>query len=278
MNALAQQGAAGAEQAAESPDASAIFLQLFQHVNAHELFRFSSADGSTIFIITNHTVLQLIVLGLAFAIFYYVARRGMKSIQPVGAFQNAFEAVVLYVRDEMVGKFMAKDHAEKLMPLFLTFFIFILFSNLLGLVPIPGIAGTATSNIAVTCGLATITFGTMIIGGMMVVGPGKFWKSLVPGGIPAWMIPLMFVIEVAGLVIKAFALTVRLFANMLAGHLVILSFFGLVILTQSYLIAIPSLLMAIFITLLEILVAFIQAYVFTFLSILFVTMCIHPEH
>jgi F-type H+-transporting ATPase subunit a len=277
MIALAEQGGAGAEHAAGS-DPSTVFLHLFQHVQAHPISYITSADGTNLFVITNHTILQLIAAALIFIIFYYVARRCVVSVQPTGVIHNVFESVVMYVRDEMVSKFMTKEHAEKLLPLFLTFFIFILFTNLLGLFPIPGISGTATANIAVTCALASITFGTMIIGGMMAVGPGKFWTSLVPHGIPVFVVPLMFVIEVAGLLIKAFALMMRLFANMVAGHLVILSFFGLVILFQSYAIMVPAVLMAVFITLLEILVAFIQAYVFTFLSILFVSMCIHPEH
>ncbi|MBU0755967.1 MAG: F0F1 ATP synthase subunit A, partial [Planctomycetes bacterium] len=261
MNPLAEQGAAGAEQAAHAAgsDPGTVFLHLFQHVQAHPIFRFSSADGANIFVITNHTILQILACAIAFMIFYYVARRGVQGERPRGVFCNAFESVVLYVRDEMVSKFMTKDHAEKLLPLFLTFFIFILFTNLIGLFPIPGLAGTATANIAVTCALATITFGVMIGGGMMIVGPGKFWTSLVPHGIPAFVIPLMFVIEVAGLLIKAFALMMRLFANMVAGHLVILSFFGLVVLFQSYAVMVPAVLMAVFITLLEVLVAFIQA-------------------
>ena len=118
----------------------------------------------------------------------------------------------------------------------------------------------------------------MIGGGMYAVGPGKFWKSLIPHGVPWWVLPLMAVIEVLGLFIKAFALTIRLFANMIAGHLVILSFFGLVYLFDSYAVLVPAILMSVFITLLEVLVAFIQAYVFTFLSVLFISMCVHPEH
>lgn len=274
MNAMAEQGAA--EHASEGAGASEVFLQLFSHVQAHEI---ASLDmGSVIIKITNHTILQVIAASLALMIFYYVARMGKKFDRPRGVFQNAFESVVMYVRDEMVSKFMTREHADKLMPLFLTFFVFILFCNLIGLVPIPGISGTATANVNVTLALALITLTVMIGGGMAAVGPGKFWMSLVPGGIPKFVVPLMFVIEVVGLFIKAFALTMRLFANMVAGHLVILSFFGLAILFESWFVAVPAILMAVFITLLEVLVAFIQAYVFTFLSILFISMCIHPEH
>jgi F-type H+-transporting ATPase subunit a len=279
MNALAEGGGAGAEKGS-----SEIFLQLFHHVQANKWFpiKFGANDEVVVWI-TNHTILQLLVVLIALLIFYNVARLAQKSDRPRGLMQNMFESVVLYVRDEMVGKFMPREFAEKLLPLFLTFFIFILFTNLLGLVPIPSIggkqlAGTATANIAITAALATITLFTMIGGGMYAVGPGKFWKSLIPHGVPWWVLPLMAVIEVLGLFIKAFALTIRLFANMIAGHLVILSFFGLVYLFESYAVLVPAILMSVFITLLEVLVAFIQAYVFTFLSILFISMCVHPEH
>lgn len=258
-----------------------IFLDLFSHTIEHELFWLEAPGDNKLLVFTNHTLLQLIVLGLLVLIFYNVARLAQKLDRPKGLLQNMFESVVLYVRDEMVNKFMPKQYAEKLLPLFLTFFTFILFCNLLGLIPIPGIGGTATGNVGVTGALASITFAVMIGGGMIAVGPGKFWKSLVPHGVPAWVSPLMFIIEVIGLVIKAFALTMRLFANMVAGHLVILSFFGLVLICQGYLmyiVAVPSVAMCVFITLLEVLVAFIQAYVFTFLSILFISMCVHPEH
>ncbi len=274
ISAMAESGEAGAELGK-----SEVFLQLFQHVQARQIMpiKFGEQDQLVVYI-TNHTVLQGIVAVLLLLIFYNVARMAVKSDKPKGLIHNMFESVVLYVRDEMVGKFMPAKFAEKLLPLFLTFFVFILFCNLLGLVPIPGISGTTTANLAVTAALASITFFVMIGGGMWAVGPGKFWTSLVPKGIPVFVVPLMFVIEVIGLGIKAFALTIRLFANMIAGHLVILSFFGLVYLSQSYAVMVPAVLMSVFITLLEILVAFIQAYVFTFLSILFISMCIHPEH
>jgi len=279
-NAVAEHGEAATEVA---PTAKEIFLQLFGHVQAHQS-TYIDFGGYKI-IITNHTIMQLLALVLAFLIFYYITRLAQKSDRPRGLIQNMFESVVLYVRDQMVRPSMPREFADKLMPLFLTFFVFILFCNLLGLIPIPGIGGTATSNINVTMGLATITLAVMIGGGMKAVGPGKFWTSLVPHGVPSFVLPILFLIEVLSLFIKAFALTIRLFANMIAGHLVILSFFGIVFLFTinsgqlvGGCIAVPALLMTVFVTLLEVLVAFIQAYVFTFLSILFISMCVHPEH
>ena len=268
--------AMAAEHGGAQPPPSEMFLQLFSHVQSHTLFDIPLPG--TVLHFTNHSVMELIAAFLAFLIFYNVARLGGRTDRPRGYFQNAFEAVVLYVRDEMVCKVMSREHADMFMPLFLTFFIFILFCNLLGLVPIPTVAGTATSNIYATAALASITFIVMIFGGMHIVGPKKFWASLVPHGLPAPMVPIMFVIECIGLLIKPFALTVRLFANMIAGHLVIMAFFGLAYLFQSYAVLLPAVLLAVFITLLEVLVAFIQAYVFTYLSIIFISMCVHPEH
>jgi len=268
--------AAAAEHAAGTPKPGEMFLELFHHVSAHTLFQFNL--GGMAVHITNHTILEVIAVFLAFLIFYNVGRLGGRLERPRGAFQNAFESVVLYVRDEMVYKVMPKEHADKLMPLFLTFFIFILFCNLLGLVPLPGVAGVATSNFAVTTALASITLFMIIFGGMYILGPFKFWANIVPHGLPKIMVPLMFVLELLGILIKSFALTLRLFANMIAGHLVILSFFGLVYVLQSYFVLVPAVAMAVFVVLLEVLVAFIQAYVFTFLSIIFISMAICPEH
>jgi len=269
--------ATAVEHGGATPPPSELFLQLYSHVQAHTLFRVPLGEGSSIHI-TNHTIMELMAGIVAFMIFYSVARMGSRRDRPRGAFHNAFEAVVLFVRDEMVYKVMHREHADRLMPLFLTFFIFILFCNLLGLVPIPTVGGTATGNIAVTAALAVVTLFMMIYGGMTILGPVAFWKGLVPHGLPKWMVPFIFTIEVLGLIIKPFALTIRLFANMIAGHLVILSFFGLVFFFESYIIMMPALLLAVFITLLEVLVCFLQAYVFTYLSIIFVSMAIQPEH
>jgi len=136
----------------------------------------------------------------------------------------------------------------------------------------------------VTGAMALITFIMMVGGGMVEQGGVAFWKNLIPHGMPAWLVPLMFVVELIGLVVKPFALMIRLFANMLAGHLVVLSFLGLIfyfgesIGSLAYAVAVPSVGLAIFIMIIEAFVALLQAYIFTYLSILFVGMCRHPEH
>jgi F-type H+-transporting ATPase subunit a len=186
----------------------------------------------------------------------------------------------LWVRDEMVVPNMGKETGNKLLPFFLCMFFFILFMNVLGLVP--GSA-TATSSIFVTAALAAITLLSMVFGGMIVQGPIAFWKNLVPHvPLPLW--PLMFVVELVGLMVKPFALTVRLFANMTGGHLVVLSFMGLIFFFAGmspaigYGVSPIAVGFGVFVMIIEIFVAMLQAYIFTLLSILFIQASIHPEH
>ena len=187
-----------------------------------------------------------------------------------------------WIRDEMVYPNMEKEHGDRLLPLFLSLFFFIAGMNCLGL--IPG-GATATASIYVTAGLAFITFAMMIGGGMLVQGPLKFWKNLIPHGLPAWLVPLMFVVEIIGLLVKPFALTIRLFANLTGGHLVVLSFMALIFYfgtsmgTAAGIGSAPVWVgLAVFIMIIEAFVALLQAYIFTLLSIIFVGMCLHPEH
>jgi F-type H+-transporting ATPase subunit a len=186
-----------------------------------------------------------------------------------------------YLRDEVVLPNIGKEHGEKLLPMFLSLFFFILFMNLAGLVP--G-SVTATASVFVTAGLAVVTLTMMIGGGMVVQGPLAYWRNLVPH-VPTWLWPLLFVIEVIGVMVKPFALTVRLFANMTGGHMVVLSFMGLIFFfAQSfgdsigYASAPVAVGFAVFIMIIEGFVAFVQAYVFTILSVIFVGGSLHPEH
>ena len=188
-----------------------------------------------------------------------------------------------WVRDEMVRPVMGDHGGEKFLPFFLSLFFFVLFMNLLGL--FPG-GATATANIGVTAALATITLFSMIGLGMWAQGPAKFWLNLVPHGLPVLRWPLMFVIGLVGLVVKPVALTIRLFANMTAGHLIVLSGMGLIYYfgksgeaaMTGYAVAPLAVGFAVFIMIIESFVALLQAYIFTYLSILFVQACIHPEH
>jgi len=186
---------------------------------------------------------------------------------------NFLELFVIFIRDEIAVNALGKEDGRKMTPLFCTFFFFILILNLMGLIPI---FVTATANINVTAGLALITLSFMIFGAIYKNGVSGFLKAVTPSGVPIPILILLVPIEVLGLFIKAFALTIRLFANMLAGHIVILSLLGLIVLMGFA--ALPAVLLALFINLLEIFIALLQAYIFTLLSAMFIGQTYHPEH
>lgn len=194
---------------------------------------------------------------------------------------RTFAGFAQWIRDEMVHPVMGKDLGNKFLPYFLSVFFFILFMNLLGLVPT---AVTATASIFVTAALALTTFLAMLLCGMVVQGPLAFWKNLVPH-VPLALWPLMFVVEVVGLCVKPFALMIRLFANMSGGHMVVLSFMGLIFFlgqlwgpAGAWGASPLGLGFAVFIMIIESFVALLQAFIFTQLSILFVHSSVHPEH
>lgn len=199
-----------------------------------------------------------------------------------------FGGFALWVRDEMVAPVMGREQGNKFLPYFLAVFFFVLFMNVFGL--LPGSA-TATASIFVTAALAATTLVMMIGGGMVVQGPVAYWKHLVPH-VPLAIWPLMFVVELVGVFVKPFALMIRLFANMTGGHLVVLSFMGLLFMAAGVADAQGHLENAgmawgvsplvvgfgVFIMIVESFVALLQAYVFTMLSILFIQASLHPEH
>jgi F-type H+-transporting ATPase subunit a len=198
------------------------------------------------------------------------------------AWSRMFAGFVGYVRDEMVYPVMGREHGRRFVPYFLCIFFFIMFMNLFGL--LPG-AATATASIAVTGALALTTFGAMLGCGMLAQGPIAFWKNLVPH-VPLALWPLMFLVELMGLIVKPVALTIRLFANMTAGHLIVLSCMGLIMFFAgkgsnplvgwgSSPLAVGF---AVFVMIVETFVALLQAYIFTTLSIIFVGAAVHPEH
>jgi F-type H+-transporting ATPase subunit a len=224
------------------------------------------------FSITNHVVmiwLAAIFLILAFGISFR-----KRPLVPKG-FASILEMLILFVRDEIAIPNLGREDGKKFTPLIGTFFFFVLTCNLMGLIPL---FTTPTGNINITAAMALITLGTGQVFGVMRHGFFGHFKSLVPSGVPIALIPLMFVIELMGLLAKHFALLMRLFANMVAGHIVIFAFLALIVIFKSLLAAPFSIGFAIFVNLLEILVGFIQAYVFTMLSTLFIGMSLHPEH
>ena len=189
---------------------------------------------------------------------------------------NMWEALITYfVYENIVEPNFEGKYTKKAIPYFATLFFFILFCNLVGLMP--GMA-TATGNLAVTGGLALLTLCGMIGVGVAVQGPLWFYKGTVPHGVPFILgILLLWPIEIVGLLIKPFALTVRLFANMTAGHVVILIFIYLVMMFQNYFIGIGSIIGSLMIYLLELLVGFIQAFIFSALSAMFIGSSMHAH-
>lgn len=223
--------------------------------------------------ITRHVVFMWLAAILLTYVFIRVAKSYQNSLVPKGS-TNFWEVFIVFVRDEIAKPTIGKGY-EKFLPYLLTAFFFILFGNFLGLIPF---SATFTSNIAVTATLATMSFLVIQLGGIRNNGFLGYFKGLIPHGVPVFLLPIMIVVEVLGLFTKPFALAIRLFANMTAGHIVIYALISLIFVMQSYLISPVSVGMALFIYSLEVLVALLQAYIFTMLSSLFIGMAVHQEH
>ena len=216
--------------------------------------------------------------------------RGVESMVPAGP-GNLIEVICQYLREEMARPVLG-EHTDRFIKYVWSLFFFVLTMNLLGLIPLGSITpllgthigGTATANIWVTGTMSLITLGMMVVNGLRLGGV-DYLKHFNPG--PWWMAPLLVPIEIAGLFAKIFALTVRLFANMVAGHLILAVLVGFVLAAGSvsaatgFAVAIPVLLGSVALTMLEIFVAFLQAFIFTFLTTLFIGMSVvfhHDEH
>ncbi|MFH1194534.1 MAG: F0F1 ATP synthase subunit A [bacterium] len=225
------------------------------------------------FSITKHLVFMWFAVIMLIFIFIKAAKSYQKSNIPKG-YANFLEVMIVFVRDEIAKPSIHKGY-EKFVPYLLTAFFFILFLNLLSLVPW-GVA--VTGNISVTATLAMITFFVTQIGGIRKNGFFGYFKGLIPHGMPVYILPVMAVVEIIGLFTKPFALAIRLFANMFAGKIIIYSLIGLIFIIHTYFVAPVSISFALFIFLLKILVSFIQAYIFTMLSSLFIGMAVHQEH
>ena len=233
---------------------------------------------------TQLVMTNLQIFQLAAVLLILIAFSGVPSHLRTGkgdAISRVLAGMCLAIRDEMVVPVMGNEDGQRFLPYFLAVFFFILFMNLLGLVP--G-GATATASIFVTAALALTTFIAMVGCGMVAQGPVAFFKNLVPH-VPAFLWPLMLLVELIGLLVKPFALMIRLFANMTGGHLVVLSFMGLIFFfagrdysTAGWGISPVAIAFATFIMIIEGFVAMLQAYIFTTLSIIFVGASIHPEH
>jgi F-type H+-transporting ATPase subunit a len=222
--------------------------------------------------ITRNVVMMWIASAILIVLFSLAARR-VKDPVPRGL-HNVLETLVLWVRNDIARKNIGHG-ADRYLPFLLTLFFFVLACNLLGLVP--GMA-TATSAIGVTASLAAMTLGIIQWAGIREYGVVKHFKNLIPHGIPVLLLPVMIVVELLGVLSRPFALAIRLFANMTAGHVIILSLIGLIFILQTPWVGLAAVPFSLFIFLLEVLVAFIQAYIFTMLASLFIGMSAHPAH
>lgn len=239
--------------------------------------------GRTIhFQLTKFMVLELAVAVLMILIFVPLARSVRDGRPPKGRLWNLFEMILVYIRDQMAKPAIGHG-AERFLPFLWTVFFFVLLCNLFGLVPW---AGSPTGALAVTTVLAVSTFAVVLIGGIGHYGPVRFWIGLVPHmDLPPIMAvilkPLIFFLELIGLLIRHGVLAIRLLANMFAGHLVLGVILGFILATANtwlwWGVAPASILGATALNLLELLVAFLQAYIFTFLSALFIGMAVHQH-
>jgi len=246
------------------------------HAAVNEALTAGTVDLS----ITKNVATLLVVAALLLWVFLSVAgaytRRAGQA--PTGM-QNLVEPIILFVRDD-VAKSAIGHKYEKYLPYLLTAFFFIFFSNLLGLVPFfPG-GANLTGNIAVTLVLAVITFLIVTFSGNK-----HYWHHIFAmPGVPAWVLAILTPVEVLGMFLKPFVLMIRLFANITAGHIIALSFFSLIFVFgetsagAGYGVAIGSWLFTVFMFMLELLVAFIQAYVFTFLSAMYIGAAVEEPH
>ena len=213
------------------------------------------------------------IIGLV--IFLTLARSYKKTgISHPKGIQSFLEPVVLFIRDDIAIPNIGHKY-ERYMPYLLTAFFFILINNLMGLIPFPPPFGAnVTGNIAVTFLLASCTFVIT-----QLSGNKSHWRHVfATPGVPFWLLPIMIPVELIGLISKPFALMIRLFANMLAGHIVILSLICLIFIFDSLALAPVSIFFVIFMDFMELLVAFLQAYIFTLLSALFISLAVQEEH
>jgi F-type H+-transporting ATPase subunit a len=233
--------------------------------------------------ITKFMFLELLAAVLMIVIFVPLARKLASGRPPQGRFWNMFEAIVLFIRNQVVRPAMGSHDADRFLPLILTLFFFILFCNLLGLIPS---FGSPTASINVTAPLAVTVFAVGVIAGMKKYGLIGFWTGLcphmdLPFVLKILLVPMILMLEIVGLLIKHCILAVRLLANMFGGHFVLAMIIGFIpALAASMLwygVTPLAVLGGTAISMLELFVAFLQAYIFAFLAALFIGMNVHQH-
>ena len=310
----AEPGAHGAEHAGDHAeggfDAGTVIIEHVANSSLeHPILHLPAVFGID-FSITKHVFMLLLVATVIFMLITTTVRRYLRQdrLVPTG-FMTALEFVVEFIRDSIVRPNVGARYLATWTPLVLTFFVFILAANAIGLIPIFEVIGlidhyllhtgehslvknlihggaTATANVNVTAALAVITFTAIIVAGTKAHGFLQHWKNLVPHGLPLPIYFLLVPIEVLGMFVKPFALTMRLAANMTAGHIAILAILSFVFiftelfgaaagLSVGVAVSVP---LAVGINALEIIVVLVQAYVFTLLSTVFIGMAINVHH
>jgi F-type H+-transporting ATPase subunit a len=255
-------------------------------------------DGG-FWLLSNHTVMVLLAAALMLLVFPAITRRYRDGEHVPTGTRNFFEAILVYLRNDVVRPVLG-DKTDRYMPYLWTLFFFILFCNLLGLLPIDlitgkllhlghhghGIFGTPTSNFWITATLAIVSFAVIQYSGIKANGVGGWAKHFL-GGAPLYLAPIMVVVEFLGMLVKPFSLAVRLAANMTAGHILLAVIISFVAMATAALgaagglfVGIVSVVAAVAIMLLELFVALLQSYLFVFLTTLFIGQMVthHDEH
>ena len=226
------------------------------------------------FSITKNVFMMFISVVILLIVFLRVAgiykKRGVSA--PKGL-QGFLEPLIVFVEEDIALANIGEDKYARYVPYLLTIFFFILINNLMGLIPIFPFGANVSGNIAFTMVLAVFTL--LVIN---LSGNREYWRHIfLTPGVPFWLLPIMVPVELIGIITKPFALMVRLFANITAGHIIILSLVSLIFIFKSVYMSLPTLLMVLFMNMVELLVAFLQAYIFTLLSSLFIGLAM-PEH
>jgi F-type H+-transporting ATPase subunit a len=312
---LGQEHATGAaEHAADAAgkfDAGKIIIEHVSNSSVeHPLIHLPTIAGID-FSVTKHVLMLWAVSAFVFIVVTAAVRAYLRQDRRIpSGFMNALEAVVEFIRDSIAQPNVGKKWVNTYTPLLLTLFVFILCANAVGLVPVFEVLGlidhfvlhtadgsfvkqvmhggtTATANFNVTAALATITFMAIIVAGSKAHGFVKHWMNLVPHGLPWPIYFLLIPIELMGMLVKPFALTMRLAANMTGGHIAVLAILSFVfIFTEMFATAAAgigvglgvSVPLVVGISALEIIVVLVQAYVFTLLTAVFIGMAIHVHH
>lgn len=224
--------------------------------------------------ITKNVFMMLLSVILLLWVFLSLARSYKRTgISEPKGMQGFLEPVILFIEEDVAKPNIGEDKYHRYLPYLLTVFFFILLNNLMGLIPFFPFGANVTGNIAVTGVLAIFTF--LIT---QFSGNRGYWQHIFnTPGVPIWLAPIMIPVEIIGMFTKPFALMIRLFANITAGHIIVLSLLSMIFIFKSVGMSIPSMVMVLFMDCIEILVAFLQAYIFTLLSALFIGLAM-PEH